>query len=865
MTQGSLQSVDLTQCEREPVHIPGSIQPFGVLVAFSLPTWSIVHVSENAPALFGAASPVAMIDQPMSLVLSPQLIHDLRNVFQAAMISGFSERMPAVPVGTQGIVHDIIIYASGPMAIAEFLPCGGTEMMRSDPTTLVKTIIDRLRRTTTFQTFLTSAARQIRAVTGFDRVMIYKFLEDDSGKVVAEALRAGMTPFMGLHYPASDIPSQARALFKRQWLRMIPEVDYTPIPIYPTLTAKNLPVDLSLSTLRSASPIHCAYLRNMGSAATMTVSIMLGDRLWGLIACHHERPRRLSAATAAAVELFAQVFSTQIDAKQHQDELAYVARARVAHDALVSAMAPEETIFENVRRFSGLLHDLIPCDGIGVWSEGRFEGEGAVPPSHAIDELVQMLNTKPADRLFVTEELKRHLPDALRYTADVSGLVAIPFGGAPRVFLMLFRREVIQTVNWGGDPNKAASGDMAGNIIGPRASFAAWKETVGGKCLPWHTGEISVAETLRVSLLNVILRRANLVDRERKVAQESQLLLVAELNHRVKNVLAVIRSLVRQSRAGADSLDSFTEDLQSRINALSVAHDQLTQSHRRAAPLHTLIEAEARAWIETDDDRLAFSGPPVMVEARAYQTLALVLHELMTNAAKYGALSSKVGRLSINWALETSGDLKLTWHESDGPQVVPPKRRGFGSVVVEQSIPFELRGESTISYAPEGVQATFRIPYDFVQRGEASEPRRETMKAARLDLQGKALLLVEDSMLIALDAQAMLQACGADVELAATSADALRSIRLNAFDAAILDVNLYIETSFAVAEDLQNRAIPFVFATGYGETVNVPDRFKTVQVISKPYTEDALRAALAIHDHGRHGEHGDAEIARVAR
>ena len=272
VSQGVPQLVDLSQCEREAVHLPGSIQPFGVLIAFSLPTWTVAHVSENAAALFGAESPGSMVDKPMDSILSPRIIHDLRNVFQAAMISGFAERLPGVSIGVRNEQNDILIHGSGHLAIAEFFPLGGADMMRADPTTLVKTIIDRLRRTNTFQSFLTSAARQIRAVTGFDRVMIYKFLEDDSGEVVAEALRAGMTPFMGLHYPASDIPSQARALLQRQWLRMIPQVHYTPVPIHPPLTSKNEPLDLSLSTLRSASPIHCQYLSNMGSEATMTVS-----------------------------------------------------------------------------------------------------------------------------------------------------------------------------------------------------------------------------------------------------------------------------------------------------------------------------------------------------------------------------------------------------------------------------------------------------------------------------------------------------------------------------------------------------------------------------------------------------------------
>lgn len=836
--------IDLSECEREPVHVPGAIQPFGSLVAFVLPTWSIAHASVNAAPLFGASSAEAMIGAAIETILTPKLIHDLRNTFQAAMISGFAERLAAVPIGADGRHHDILVHSSSTLAIAEFVPCTGADTIRSDPTSLVKTIIDRLRRTTSFEAFLTSAARQVRAVTGYDRVMIYKFLPDDSGQVVAEALRGGLSPFLHLRYPASDIPAQARALFKRQWLRMIPNVDYEPVPIIPALTTKKLPLDLSLSTLRSASPTHLQYLKNMEVAASLTVSILDGERLWGLIACHHETPRRISAATSSAVELFAQVFSTQIETKRQRDDLALVAKAHAAHDHLIAAMRPEETIFQNLASFGSLVRAMIPCDGIGVWTDGRFEGEGITPPADTIPELVRFLDHGAVERVFATDALARELPDASRYIPEVSGVIAIPFSKAPRDYLFLFRRELIQTVRWGGDPRKAVETD-GGHMLGPRKSFAAWKETVGGTSTPWRQSEVSSAEILRVSLLDIMLRRANLIDHERRAAQESQLLLVAELNHRVKNVLAVIRSLVRQSAQDADSLEVFTDDLQSRIHALSVAHDQLTQSHWKAAPLQTLIEAEAQAWTETGDTRLHLSGPPVMIEARAYQTLALVLHEMMTNAAKYGALSVKTGRLLIGWSLEKTGNLVLTWTEENGPPVSPPKRRGFGSIVVEQSIPFELQGEATIEHRPGGVCARFMIPYDFVQENEAIAVPVAPVRSERADLRGKSLLLVEDSMMIALDAQTMLQNCGADVEVAATTNDARRALRLNSFDAAILDVNLYTETSFVIAEDLQDRSIPFVFATAYGETVTVPERFKGIRVISKPYAEDSLRAALA--------------------
>ncbi len=837
-------ALQLSECEREEVHIPGAIQPFGGLVAFALPTWSIAHVSRNVDRLFEIKDVQGLIGQPMETIFPSKIVHDLRNAFQAAMISGFAERLGPVPVGPAGTDHDILIHPSGSLAIAEIIPTAGADTIRADPTVLVRTIVDRLRRAPSFPSFLASAARHLRAVTGFDRVMIYKFLEDDSGQVVAEALRAGMPPFLDLRYPASDIPAQARALFKRQWVRMIPDVSYEPVTIVPEMTARRLPLDLSLSVLRSASPIHLQYLRNMGSAATLTVSIMDGERLWGLVACHHETSRRISSVTYGAVELFAQVFSAQIEAKRQRDEMALLAKSNAARDRLMAAMGPKETIFQNLASFSDLLRDMIPCDGIGIVTNGRFEGEGWTPPADAIEALVSFLNHQPLDCVFATDAISRDLPDACRYVAAASGMIAIPFSDVPRDFLLLFRREVVQTVRWGGDPHSAVTnGD--GAKIGPRASFAAWKENVRGTSPAWRSSEIASAESLRVSLLGVMLRRASLIDHERRTAQETQLLLVAELNHRVKNILSVTSSLVGQSAQAATSLEVFTADLQGRIQALSIAHDQLTRTHWKAAPLQVLIESEARAWIARDDKRLELVGPPVMIEARAYQTLALVLHEMMTNAAKYGALSVRGGQLSIHWSVEEAGGLVLHWRETNGPPVAVERRRGFGSIVVEQSIPFELKGRATIAYLPDGVRAMFAIPTEFVQAGYIPTPAPEALTRAPADLRGKSLLLVEDSMMIALDAQAMLQNCGAAVELAATTIDARRAIKLNRFDAAILDVNLYTETSFLIAEDLQERCIPFVFATGYGETVTVPERFKDVHVLSKPYAEDSLRAALA--------------------
>ncbi len=837
-----MKTIDLSACEREPVHVPGAIQTHGFLVAFQLPTWTVAHVSANAGRLFGQASPEAMIGLPIDALMTARLIHDLRNTFQAATITGLAERLSDVEVGTEGLLHDLFIHASGPHAVVEAVPVAGADTTKSDPSMLVKAMMDRLRRTTTLASFLTSAVRQIRAITGYDRVMIYQFLEDGSGEVVSEALRSGLEPYLRLHYPASDIPAQARALYKRQWLRLIPDVNYAPIALIPDVGANGLPLDLSLAGLRSASPIHLQYLRNMGSAATLTVSIMDGDALWGLIACHHQTPRRLSTTTCAAMELFAMVLSPQIEAKRKQDQLSGLIETRRVHDALIASMTPEETVFDNLPKFEGMLREMIACEGVGVLKGGRFEGMGRTPPEDAIGELVRFLTTKSADHVFATDALGSELPDAARYADRVAGLIALPIPRSPRDVLLLFRPAVTQTVLWGGDPNKPV--DIQSQTLGPRKSFAAWREVVHGKSLPWPSDALAIAETLRISLLNIVLRRADFVDRERRLAQESQTLLVAELNHRIKNVLAVVSSLVRQSRQDVRSVAAFADNLQNRLQALSTAHDQLTRSHWRAASLRTLIEAEARAWVNVETDRLTLSGPPVMVAARAYQTLALVLHEMMTNAAKYGSLSAPGGTLDIVWRVED--DLVIAWTEAGGPSVSPPSRRGFGTIVTQQSIAFELHGTASVDYRPEGVQARFTIPAALVHtvtQEEGDIQRRAATPMA--DLLGKNLLLVEDSMMIALDAQTMLQGCGADVELVSTTHDAKRALDLTRFDAAILDVNLFNETSFSIAENLQDHGIPFVFATGYGELVTVPERFKDVSIVSKPYAEDMLRAALA--------------------
>ncbi|MGE6662943.1 HWE histidine kinase domain-containing protein [Pseudomonas sp. NPDC077408] len=837
-------SVAPVDCAQEPIHIPGTIQPHGLLLGCTLPDWTIAHVSANTSSFLADVDPQSLLGRPLDSVLPIETVHSVRNQLQTAMLSGSAERLDCLALDDSAHRYDMTVHMVDGLAVIEAAP--SVMGAGANGVTLLRGLAGRLRRAPTVQRLLTLAAQQVRAVTGYDRVMIYRFLPDESGEVVAEAVRYGSDSYLGLRYPATDIPAQARELYRRQPLRLIPDVNYQPVPVLPGRSPEGLPLNLGLAALRSVSPVHIQYLRNMDVRATLTVSLMRGEQLWGLIACHHSEPHYLSGALCSAAELFGQMLSLQIDVREQQQEQQRVTDAQHAHDQLLEAMSPRDTVFEDLNRYAGMLHSMIACDGVAVWSNGRLNGEGVLPPNEAVGELIAFLGQKPVDRIYATSSLAEHFAPAASFADLASGVLAIPISRVAQDYLLFFRREVIQTVTWGGNPDKAVQRDPVRGTLNPRSSFEAWRETVRGHARPWTTSELRVAETLRVALLEVILRRTELIASERQQAQDSQSLLIAELNHRVKNVLSLVLATTRQSAQQATSVEEFTREVERRIQALASAHDQINAPAGASTQLRALLESEARAWIGRDelDERIHFAGRAVTLDVRGYQTLALVLHELMTNAAKYGALSVPEGQLTVSWQLVEGRGLELEWNESGGPEVKPPTRRGFGSIVTERTVPFELQGDARVEFRPEGLFARFRIPPQHVSLA-TEQPQPDVARARPASpIAGLRLLLVEDSMMIALDAQTMLEDAGVKVEIAGSLGDARRALRLDPFDLVILDVNLAGETSLGIAAELEAEQHPFLFATGYGARTAIPERFDQVPVVTKPYNLSALGYAI---------------------
>ena len=835
------QPVDLNNCDREPIHIPGAIQPFGFLITVGA-DWIVQRAANTEP--FTGIEPAALLGRPLTELFLPGAIRSLRARVSNLRGDDAVERIFSLRLLNNESSYDVALHFSGRSIVIECEPARGDEI---EVSSLVRTMMTRIQSADSIQTILREGARQVRLLTGFDRVMVYRFSPNGSGAVVAEALESGIDSFMGLNFPATDIPQQARKLYLRNIFRVIADVDDTPCPVEPDRGGE--PLDLSLALFRAVSPIHVEYLKNMGVRASLSISIIIDGKLWGLFACHHYSPRLPGFAERSAAELFGQMFSLIVESRLRQEMNSYENKARKVADRLMAAAAQDSERLTDAQWMGDLVLDAIPADGVGVFVDDNVSFTGLTPDADQFRTLLGALNQREASTIFTTNRLTELLPEAREYADRCAGILAVPISRRPRDYVVLFRAERLRSVRWAGNAEKAIEFGPNGPRLTPRKSFEEWSELVRGEAVPFSDSEMRVAEALRSTLLEVVLRLTEMASEDRRRAAEQQSLLISELNHRVRNILALIRALMGQSKREADDVAAFVSTLDSRIQSLARAHDQLTADQWGPARLEDLINTEGRAYFEPDRQSIKMTGPNVSITPDAFTVMALVVHELVTNAAKYGALSDS-GTVQVDWEIGDDRSLVINWRERGGPAVMPPKRRGFGTTVIENSIPHELGGEAQTFYKTAGFEARFVLPERYIASTkerlvETSVKKPDRSGGADL-VSGKKVLLLEDSALIALDAEDSLMEMGArEVVLAASNAVALRAIDAGGIELAVLDFNLGRETSAPTAARLVEADVPFVFASGYGGEGTIPEEFAHVPMVVKPYGNDQMIRAFA--------------------
>ncbi|MAY62813.1 MAG: histidine kinase [Rhizobiales bacterium] len=851
-------AVDLSNCDREPIHLLGRVQEFGFLVA-ATSDWMISDISANAGD-FIDREPESLLGEHISAILASEVIHTLRNRLQNLHAGTLPDVVSDMPIaaGRTGEKFDISVHISGSKIVLEFEP--HLDIKEAGRTIAeVQQAIQRISRMDSIEQILKFATRFVSALTDFDRVMGYVFRADGSGDVQAETRSPGLVPFLGLRYPASDIPVQARALYVRNPVRSIGNTSSLGADILPRPNRPEDYLDLSNAVLRSVSPIHLEYLQNMGVKASLSISLIVEGKLWGLLACHHNEPKHLPQVFRNSLVLFGQMLSLLIAGKLSAEDREYHTRANELINSFSRSAATTGEVAQTLIDRSDLAMRLMSAEGMAVASHGQLAVHGRTPSDEQIHAIVKRLNALPPGEVFATSELASLSPAFSEFADQAAGMLSIPISKAPRDYILFFRGEVLKKVKWAGNPEKPATLGPNGIRLTPRKSFEAWQSIVEGHSEEWTQAEIAAAEQFRVTVLEVVLRMAEETATERRKASEKQELLIAELNHRVRNILGLVRSLIAQTSKKSVTAAEFAAELESRVQSLARAHDQITRHNWTAASLRGLLSTEAEAYLLDKADRIEVKGDDIYLVPAAYSTVALVLHEMMTNSAKYGALSDSSGIVNVDVNRLDDGSVDLLWKERGGPPVKAPERRGFGSTIIERSIPFELNGRAEVDYERSGLAARFWLPDEHIRgEGMTAESQQaapvsggEAMKSEaeeeifEADDFPKSILLVEDNLIIAMDTEKVLVDLGAEtVATCAHENEALAEIERAVPDFAILDINLGSHTSIKIARKLETLGVPYVFASGYGDAKPLEGMPENAYVLAKPYDKDGLEKAV---------------------
>ncbi|WP_091752576.1 histidine kinase dimerization/phosphoacceptor domain -containing protein [Methylobacterium sp. ap11] len=662
--------VDPSLCEREPIHIPGAIQPHAVLIAAEVDSLAVVACSANVCDALDR-DPLGL---PLEAVLGAGLAGRIRASLQGEGIDpGRTVRERVVLAA--GLPVEAVAHRNGERIVVELeLAPAHPDDFRSASQLDMELAIGRLRGADSLEGAAQVAARETRALTGFDCVLVYRFDSDWNGAAIAEDKDPDWSrSLLGLHFPASDIPAQARALYTRSKSRFVIDRDYVPVPLVATPATANAPVDLTFAQSRSLSPIHLEYQRNLGVNGSMSVSILVEGRLWGLMIGHHRRPHYVAPETRAAATVLADAFAMRVyeleSRRLWQEQQAHLA----LESDLVRELARSDDFVSALTEQAHTVLDLFGARGAATVSHDSVRSLGETPPADAIRAIAGWLReTLPADRAsYATAEFPAAHPPSAPFAACASGLLAVFVDPERRHLLLWFRPEMPSTVTWGGDPRKpvlAGSGPVA---VLPRRSFERWVEERRGISEPFAPWQVAIAEALAQAVEGVVLRQQRkiteltglLADKERLLAQKD--LLTREIDHRVKNSLQIVSAFLQMQRRQVTDPASQAAFAETAARVMSVArvHDSLYQAE-------SVEEVDLGQTIENlcaDLAGMAGKGhavdldaePGLMVPYRKAVALSLIATELITNAFKY-AYAEAGGRVAVSVAGETEGRIRLS-------------------------------------------------------------------------------------------------------------------------------------------------------------------------------------------------------------
>jgi two-component system, chemotaxis family, sensor kinase Cph1 len=679
LTDPELASSDLslTNCDREPIHICNAIQAHGVMLVFSETDTIISQVSQNSQVFLGK-KPIQLLGNPLSILMRPEQIAMIRDClngeFENVNPLSFVLSVSGKPQTFAGIVHQ----TDGVVVLELERVISQPAVSFFDFYKFVKSPIDRIKSTQNLTELAQQAVTEIRSLTEFDRVMLYRFDPDGSGHVIAENKSEDSESFLGLHYPPTDIPKQAKELYRLNLLRIIPDAKYAPVLLEPALNPiTGKPLDLSLSVLRSVSPVHNEYLANMGVRASMSISILRDRQLWGLIACHHGSPKQISYEIRTICEFLGEVISLELGSKTDAEDWEYKMNLQTVHVKFVNTITNCKTLRDGLVQNPQDSIDLLGGEGFIFLEHSQITSFGHTPPEAAIPGLVRWIDLQIGEEaIYSTTTLVIDYPEFLPYKNVASGLLALRVSRSQQTYLLWFKPEVIQTIDWGGKHQQPSNLDRdPSRRITPRKSFDLWKETVQLKSLPWKAYEIDVASELRIRIIGIVLQKADELallnaELERSNIELDSFAYVA--SHDLKEPLRGIHNystfLIEDygDRLGADgtqkldTLIRLTQRMEDLINSLlhysrCGRAELLFQSVDLNELIHNVIDTIKISRPEPVEIQIPRPLPIVQCD-RTY--IIELFTNLISNAIEYNNRAQKIIR--IGYILPEETDLKLS-------------------------------------------------------------------------------------------------------------------------------------------------------------------------------------------------------------
>ena len=835
----------VNQCDKEPIHLLGRIQRHGFMIIVDK-AGVVTHLSENLDRFANVAAN-KLFGSILWELLDRKLVHAIRGAHSQAMILGKAIYLHSVSIPHSESKYDLCVHQSGEHLILEFEKLESWGKYEG----VITALMAQISMFSELEDLYQGLVESVRTATGYDRVMLYQFLSDGSGEVIAESTLSEMSPFLGLRYPASDIPRQARQLYKKNLIRTISDVNGETFRIIGKNVEKTVSVDLSFSRLRAVSEVHIQYLKNMKVGASMSISLIVEGELWGLIACHHNTEKVIPTRLISQLELFAEMFSLELSRRLVNERISVSEKANATFTRVLSNLSLGNSLNNAIVEQLSLLKTLIDIDGIGCIFSSEYTKSGAAFSYQKIKRLTSILAELPDEEIHQFDNLTDI--DSELADQNVAGVLALKISSQPMDYIFLFRSSVVQQVHWAGNPSKRVEMKEGQKILTPRVSFEKWVEKNESTSIPWTTLDIERAKSIRLGVMELTIRHLHEKEQLQREAKKRLELLIGELNHRVRNILNLVSAIIGQTSQNKKDIDEFVLSLSSRISALALGHDQLTHASYNSVRFKELLNNELKAYM-IKESSFKIEGPDIRILPYAVTPVVLVFHEMITNAAKYGALSATCneGRVSITWELNQMG-CTIKWEEFGGPPLHGLGEEGFGMTVIKSVIPHELKGKSSLSVKITGLNAEFLIPSKFIELGAQGLEQREapnnkapqTVLSKRAERLLTSAFIVEDNLLISLDLKKHLKKLGiGKIDIFGDISSARAALAKEKPSMMFLDVHLGNENTFQLGIEIQKLSIPFLFITGYGAAIELPSELLHVDILTKPVDTKLLKRSI---------------------